>query len=219
MREFIEKLEQDQRELDEYVRHRLPTIGQVSCSSCTHASPGCCSQKVMITFHEALPIARYLKRYGMDTVALRERLLELGNGMEGTDRKAWFDGAHPCAFLLGGRCTVYDARPVACRTYFVKTDQANCQPGAPDNSVKFADMSEAIAQSMGRARIIHQAMGLRETNKRILIGALPRLVLIALEAWDRPDAEDFIRLQTWPSDDDIRGRWFEGDNPFTVAAP
>lgn len=219
MKELIDKLEQDQRELDEYVRERLPTIGQVSCSSCTHASPGCCSQKVMITFHEALPIARYLRRLGLDTPELRDRLLELGNAMEGTDRVQWFDSRRPCVFLVGGRCSIYDVRPVACRTYFVKTPHENCQPGAADNGVAFANMSEAIAQSMGRARVIHQAMGLRETNKRILIGAMPRLLLIALEAWDRSDAEDFIRLQTWPSDDDIRARWFEGDNPFMVVEP
>ncbi len=215
--EFLDALESWHRDLDRHIK-RLPIASSQTCSSCTHASPGCCSQKNLIAFHEALPIVRLLKRNKLDTPELRARLRELGEAMEGSPRRAWFETATPCAFLVDGRCSVYSARPVSCRTYIVTSDPKNCQPGAADNAVSFADMSHVLADSIRRAREIHLALGIKETSKRILIGTLPRLVLIALEAWDCEDAAAFLRLQRWPTDEEIRGEWLEGDNDFRAAA-
>lgn len=213
--QFLDALEHWYRDLDRHLR-RLPVVQEQSCSSCTHATPGCCTMKILIAFHEALPIARLLKRTKMDTPELRAQLRELGDAMEGSARKPWFEAVHPCAFLADGRCSVYAARPTACRSYFVTSDPANCQAGAESNVVRFVDNAEILATSIARAREIHAAMGLKETRKRLLIGSLPRLVLIALESWDTDDMAAHVRAQRWPTDDDIRAEWLEGENAFKV---
>ena len=49
-------------------------------------------------------------------------------------------------------------------------------------------------------------LALRKKVGRRYIGVLPRMVLVALEAWDRTDFRDYLRQLDWPSDDDA-ARW------------
>jgi len=36
---------------------------------------------------------------------------------------------NPCPFLINNQCSIYDFRPLVCRTYHVFTDPINCKPG------------------------------------------------------------------------------------------
>ena len=49
-------------------------------------------------------------------------------------------------------------------------------------------------------------LSLRKKVGRRYIGVLPRMVLVALEAWDRTDFRDYLRQLEWPSDSDAT-RW------------
>jgi hypothetical protein len=51
-----------------------------------------------------------------------------------------------------------------------------------------------------------EKLSLRKKVGRRYIGVLPRMVLVALEAWDRPDFRDYLRQLDWPTDDDAM-RW------------
>lgn len=203
---FLDELDRSNKQLDEVVRRRLPVV--TSCATCT--APGCCSQKVVMPFHEALPIARVLKREGRDTPELRERLSAQADVMERTTRKAWLGAARACELLVDGRCSVYAARPFACRTYFAISPPENCQPAAENNRVEFINFGDLLGIALRRARQIHIALGLKETSKRVMIGVLPRMVLYALEVWESADSAAMLRLKKWPTDDDLAADWIEG---------
>ncbi|HEU4612351.1 MAG TPA: hypothetical protein VFS15_09755, partial [Kofleriaceae bacterium] len=51
-----------------------------------------------------------------------------------------------------------------------------------------------------------ERMALRKKVGRRYLGVLPRMVLVALEAWDRTDFRDYIRQLDWPGDAEI-ARW------------
>lgn len=208
MKQFLDSLERSNKVLDEIVRQRLPVV--TSCTSCT--TPGCCSQKVIVPFFEAFPIARELKRTGLDTPELRARLRAEGDAMDATTRGAWHRAKRSCAFLVDNRCSVYAQRPFSCRTYFVTTPPENCQADAAEPMVSITNVIDLTDQLMRRAYEINRMMGLKETTKRILIGPLPRLVAIVLESWDMPprEAMEHVRVQKWPTDEDLASDWIDG---------
>lgn len=51
------------------------------------------------------------------------------NGIPITDsqRRLYFDQKIPCAFLLDGKCSIYNVRPYKCRVYFVFTSPEKCK--------------------------------------------------------------------------------------------
>ncbi len=88
--------------------------GSIACKSgCDH----CCHQIVGVTAPEVLAIFEHLKQTRTD-VELAElkahvaRLYERAQGLPSHER---FSPEHPCVFLRDGRCSIYDARPLACR--------------------------------------------------------------------------------------------------------
>lgn len=214
---FLDKLEEDLRRYDEMIDlRRLATeraTGQVStCQTCPHASPGCCFQKNMIYLREALPIARFLKVNQIDTPALRQQLLEEGEKMEAGEREAWFQGARPCIFLKEGRCSIYALRPGSCRAYHVVSDPANCQPGSYID-VALVDYGPLHQEWMVQTGKAHAALRLLDTERRIFVGTLPRMVYIALEALEARNFRGYIKQQKWPGLD-LLETWVDGKNPF-----
>jgi len=133
--------------------------------------------------------------------------------MEGAERDEWFRESHPCVFLENGRCSIYKVRPVACRSYFVINDPSLCQP---DNkqTILHIDNSAYLDMTLRRGLMIHMALDLKETEQRILMGTLPRIVLLALEAMDHNDYRKLIRSQSWPTASGL-SEWIDkGKNPF-----
>lgn len=186
---------------------------EISCNTCPHKEPGCCNQKTMISFMEALPIARHIMRSGLDSPAYRAKLRAIGEAMEGSSRDGWFDELHPCVFLEGGRCSIYALRPVSCRSYWVVTPPEDCQE-LGGKKVAFIDNGEILTRAFQQSTAFHKTIGLKENEQRFLMGAMPRLVWIALEAWDLDDPIKFIRSQIWPSVAGLDRGWVDGANPF-----
>lgn len=197
------------------VRYTESTGEPVSCHSCTQTFPGCCNQKTMIEFFEALLLARHVKRTGLDTAEYRVMLKQLGEEMEGTDRATWFHANHRCIFMTDqGRCSVYAFRPLVCRLYYVASPQENCQPGVRIG-IRFINHAAILGHAIQRGMQIHKAIGIKETPMRIVMGTLPRMLLIALEAWDSDDYAALVRAQTWPTKESLE-EWTDGRNPFQV---
>lgn len=215
--DFIQKLYQDiDTKLAAHIEKGAAEHGEVSCRHCTE--PACCRQKVSVSVAEMLPIARYLKNNDFDTPELRERLRALGERMEGSPTAAWLDEYVPCVFLKNKRCTIYPVRPVRCRTYWVVSPPKLCQPPS-QQTVKFIDDTAALDVALKQSLDVHLAIGLKENKMRILRGVLPRVLLIALEAWDSDDYRNTIRRQTWPSVEKINNGWWDGNNPFGNSHP
>lgn len=219
--QLVDGLEAFYQQIDKQLKARLPTLKQpASCPTCTNASPGCCYQKLIMPFHEALPIVRWLKEHKLDTPELRVKLREAGAAMEGLSPKEWFDQQTPCVFLENGRCSVYKVRPIHCRMHVVVSDPACCQNDHPEGDIAVVDVSSVFDQLIARSREIHLSMGLKESDKRLLMGTMPRVLLVALEAFDKSSSDafaDHVRAQVWPSDIAINDGWNEGNNPFRVS--
>ncbi len=77
---------------------------------CRLGCDGCCAPGLSVFGIEADRIAAALSQMGRDNPALRQVVRERGRAGDSLDR---------CALLVAGRCTVYEARPIICRSHGV----------------------------------------------------------------------------------------------------
>jgi Fe-S-cluster containining protein len=173
----------------------------VSCTSCK-ATKTCCWSTVVARFYEGVVIADSLVQGGRDTPALRAQLRARAEAMEATPPQEW---RTPCVFLdERERCTVYGVRPVPCGAVLVYTDPVLCTTRA--GQILGYVPAEEHAAATAFEEPFRDRMALRRKVGRRYLGVLPRMVLIALEAWDRTDFRDYLRQLPWPTDDEI-ARW------------
>lgn len=144
----------------EYLRADLAMDAALSQTehSCVKGCAHCCRMLILISAEEAIAIAatypHKLRAKRKQLVAQIEKLKPLfahafGENplteLESTDDlndytkrndllcALWWEENEHCVFLRqDNTCSVYDVRPVACRTYFVKSDPALC--GAPSGT-------------------------------------------------------------------------------------
>jgi Fe-S-cluster containining protein len=205
--EIIDEIQRWQHDvIDVTVQRRLKlTLAaeprrRIGCRDC--AVPACCRVMLYAPLCDALPAARRLRRDGRDTPEMRARLREVGDAMEANDQDSWFEAQRPCVFLDGPKCSIYQQRPVECRRMLVASPAEWCLP--PRRNIVFVNTIELLEASLTNGHQLHGLLGLKETPRRLLYGAFPRLVLIALEATD-PGVEfrEHVRRQRWPTVDDL----------------
>lgn len=88
--------------------------GSVACGAgCDH----CCYQSVGVTPPEALAIVDHVRktRPGPALDALAAHVAALYRATRGLSSAERFSPDHPCVFLEGGRCSIYEVRPLSCR--------------------------------------------------------------------------------------------------------
>ena len=175
------------------VEHARVHLKVVSCYTCT--VPACCSFMVTAYLYEAVPIVARLLREGRDTPELRAELQAAAHAMETTPKARY---QRPCVFLDGaGRCSVYDDRPSICGTHLVSSPAEACADpavkdivalGGPLATAAQPDLEEQFCLSVGLRRIpLHYR------------GALPRMILLALQAWNRRDYVTFLAERALPA--------------------
>jgi Fe-S-cluster containining protein len=185
----------------------------VSCTTCK-ATKTCCWSTVVARLYEGVIIADELVRAGRDTPALRAQLRARAEAMEVTPPQAW---RTPCVFLdERERCTVYGVRPVPCGTLLVYTDPVRCTTRVGE--ILGYVSSEEHAAATAFEEPFRERLSLRKKVGRRYLGVLPRMVLVALEAWDRTDFRDYLRQLPWPSDEDL-ARWSRPQAPGAPGAP
>lgn len=189
---------------------------QVSCHSCDDSA--CCRNKIHVRLADAFPIVRHLLAKGLASHELREQLRTTGDEMEKSGTGEWLERYVPCVFLEDGRCSIYEYRPLPCRTYFVVSDPKLCQP-PPGKDVQYVNVEKMIASWEKVSQQVHAMFFSKETlrgaqsletRKRIFLATFPRAVLILLEALESDDYRQFVRTQEWPSDTTIQDGWREG---------
>jgi len=166
----------------------------VSCFDCD-APKVCCSLLTSAYLYEVVPLVARLRREGRDTPELRRALAQAAHRME-TTRKA--DYQTPCVFQgADERCTVYEDRPSICGTHLVSSPASHCSDPAVDRIVKLVSPLQSTVP-----RQVDEDFR-DETSLRAIgasySGALPRMVLLGLEAWDRRDYITFLAERVLPA--------------------
>ena len=179
-------------------KQKLPVV---QCFKCD-AKKACCHSVVVARLYEGIVVAAQLRAEGRDTPALRDELRARAGVMEGTSP---YEFRVPCLFLdAAERCTVYAGRPTPCGTLYVYTPPAHCNDPSKPVHAYIPDAEHAVAQQIEDE--FRDKLSLRKKVGRRYIGVLPRMVLVALEAWDRTDFRDYLRQLEWPTDADA-DRW------------
>lgn len=167
------------------------------CGECTN--PACCNQKIFVELFEGLHVAARLERDGRFTPEFRERLQAAADAMTGT-RDEYFRRNIPCVFLEDGRCSVYEARPVACRGYFVTTPPENCA-GDSGKVAALSTIHKTIKEAWKFGEKFAQELQLRPTPMRAYFHTLPEMVLRLMDARAGSQIEwrQHLRQQKWPT--------------------
>jgi Fe-S-cluster containining protein len=176
-------------------------LGKVSCLTCT-ATKACCSSLVVARFYEGIVVAAQLRSESRDTPELRAQLAAAAAEMEAADPYGW---RKPCVFLdQRERCTIYASRPTPCGILYVYSPAAVCSEPLAQIRAYVPDAERAVAFELEEK--FRERLSLRKKIGRRYIGVLPRMVLLALEMWDRTDFRDALRAQPWPTDAEA-ARW------------
>ncbi|MGO9443357.1 MAG: YkgJ family cysteine cluster protein [Thiobacillaceae bacterium] len=101
-------------EIDDILSKTKNIPCRLGCNYC------CRDERIPLTDTEAVLITKHIEEKLSETE--KARLLESISDSSPTSDSA----SEPCAFLIDGRCAVYESRPLNCRTYF-STSEASCQ--------------------------------------------------------------------------------------------
>lgn len=174
------------RRAETFVNDAAPRLGLVvSCHGCA-APKGCCRQTTIAFLYESVPIAGRVIREGRNTPDMRHRLRVLAEEMEQVSPSQY---NRPCAFLSDDdRCTVYEDRPIACGGLFVTSPPAHCSDRTVGTQ-RLAHPFEPVTLQLERT--FEQEAGLLPLQGPYM-GALPRMVLLCLQAWERDDYPAFL---------------------------
>lgn len=176
-------------------------MGKVQCNKCS-VRKACCWSVVVARLYEGVRVAARLRAENRDTPELRTALRESAEVMEAADPIGY---RRPCAFLdEAERCTVYAARPMPCGTLWVYSPPAACNEVGTPIRAFIAHEQQAAATALEEP--FRQRLGLRKKVGRRYLGVLPRMVLLALETWDREDFREALAAHPWPTDAEIE-RW------------
>lgn len=133
--------------------------------ACRRGCDSCCHHPVGVTFAEAVGLAAAVEDLGPLTAPLRERIAAAAAA---TRDVAWEQlAATPCPLLADGSCTVYGARPLACRA-FGSTDADACRRLAAGERVDLPFDRAAFGLGLG----IGQALGGDHRELRAALAAI-----------------------------------------------
>lgn len=179
----------------------------VSCKSgCEYAANGCCRMIVTTELSEALYIVannpaavqRALPRLIEQNRIMVEKLgganvAKMIESAEEEKRVAdeYWDLEMPCAFLdlTTNACTIYEHRPLPCRTYFVTSEPRRCAMPST-TTVEILDKGGTQRGWVGVLGDIVLSDGQYGATIGVALGALPQLVLHALGLGNEVQALD-----------------------------
>ena len=158
----------------------------------------CCHTRVTATVLELFMLARGIRpRRNDDADPLKARFRSVETQTRGMPKDHWITNRIPCGFLAEGSCTVYDSRPLTCRTYASLSlpaciDWFNLAPGATVPQPDRAQLLRVFILAGMKAAMAHT--GLEGVGFEMGHG---------LEVAMVPDAE---------------ARWLAGENVFAGVA-
>lgn len=186
---LAEEMDHLNQGLVDHFAKQVPEHHPVSCSK---GCAACCRQAVVMTLPEGAVIVR---KYRELVVQKRETLEEMRDLFsELVERHGYVEGRHEtmapamaeagmtywqyqlrCPFLgPKDECLIYDARPVACRLYYVVSPAENCT-SRDGRNVSIVSMSDIEKDAHTRAyRMENQILG------SVTVGSFMPLILLHL---------------------------------------
>jgi Fe-S-cluster containining protein len=145
--------------------------GKVACDTCKRAA--CCSLQVTAYLPEVQIIAERVRNdpdMMMRIEAWTVRYLAIPGEVRGNEAEV-FRRRMTCPFFIGGKCAIYEDRPISCRLHFVLAeDESGCQFDADPTATLTKIDQRAVHLEM------HKVYG------------LPRVMAPALLAMLRPNS-------------------------------
>lgn len=140
--------------------------------TCTKGCADCCYQMVSMSLVEALAIIDHIYKKANRAVHFKSRSLPIIQEQSELFLKGsvtvrmWFELQVPCVFLTQDNlCSVYDVRPVACRTYAVVSDPKLCSPeSGAAQKVGAVDNRKMIKHSLAVTWEIAKELGVLDTH-------------------------------------------------------
>jgi Fe-S-cluster containining protein len=180
--------------------------GAVACrAGCDH----CCHQPVGLTPPEALAIAAHLRQSlaSEELAVVAARLALRARETRGLSSAERFSPAHPCPFLDHGQCSIYEARPLACRG-MNSLDAAECKTRLrdPDARAAFLAHGSGGRSFMEPIRAFHAV----SAGLQLSLSELYGLDMRPLELTAALDA-----LLNGP--ESTIARWLSGEHSFEAA--
>lgn len=192
-------------ELDDGTRLRAEAARAKGMTiACGRGCAACCEEPVLAYLPEALRVARFLARpenraareaFSSGYARWREglgdapeRLADLAerdadrDRYEALHRQTW-RRAVPCAFLVDGACSVYEARPLVCRNAHAIDGSERCSGASPVPATRltFGPVEDFLGRAAYLIRQAHDQMqGARPGRQE----ALPDLVRRLLDGAD-----------------------------------
>lgn len=138
--------------------------------------PGCCHLFTPTTTLEARRLVKYANDEGVPLDLVRARIQADLTELPGMTKEKFHKSAGPCMFLdtKTAECTVYPARPLACRLRLVTSDPRRC--GDPDATVIKVDVDHIAKTAYPMLRKEHHKSMAREAH----VGHLSAMVLHVL---------------------------------------
>jgi Fe-S-cluster containining protein len=180
--------------------------GAVACKAgCDH----CCHQVVGVTAPEAFAIFAHLTRTRSESELeqLRARVGELYERSRGLTSTERFSSAHPCVFLEGGGCSIYEARPLSCRG-MNSLDASECESRLRDPAAR----AEFLDKGHGGHCFVEPIRAFRAVSAGLQLG-LSELYRLDTRALDLTAAMQVL-FEGKPS---LASAWMAGQQPFERA--
>jgi len=171
-------------------------LAKTAVAECRRGCAFCCYQLVSCAPAEIFRIARHLFKNGLDTEELREKLHWLS--LLPIEPEARY--RKPCPFLAGTECSIYNDRPMACRSHFSASakgcEQSFKSEAGADVQVPFITEPKAMASltQMAIDYILSTKHGIN-IEKVELCGGL-------------------LKVLTAPDPDALFDRWCRGEDVF-----
>jgi Fe-S-cluster containining protein len=183
----IQHMQADRSELaDDFQRKALGA----TLVTCKAGCASCCYHPVLITILEAVPIYGALVARGRWLPSLKATLQKTALLTAGLDIGVWLLSNIACPLLSKeNRCTVYDARPFACRVTAAVGDPYYCAPQRLGNQSTIVSRKDILAEFHTRETALLRKHGLLHLTmpigRAVLLAEKVCAGTLALEDLDR----------------------------------
>lgn len=209
---YLHKVQGLEEGFTEFLNKSLPTAKLEI--QCRYGCDACCYAPFTVTLPEALLLARELHRKELATSEFIARVGQVSQDQLQSTPSEWFHKKHPCLLLNEQEhvCSMYDARPAACRFHLSVSDPAMCKTGT---AVLIDSSQDVKAAEMLSGLFLSEALGVPSMHAKH--GLMPSMLHAALLSYEATETVDLAR-----ADERIKPlpfRWRGGMRTVRSASP